>query len=118
MSQRDSTITAPVSAYHRGSYAERDSRFKEAGVRSIGREPARMHRGGPMPGCRADAVGEALASIRVIGTHLTGGPGAVLSSVGFLRVIIRLVFLPSCLSLSLLLPETSRGRGQRQPRQG
>src|SRR5215510_8711367 len=28
MSQRDSTITAPVSAYHRGSYAERDSRSK------------------------------------------------------------------------------------------
>jgi len=26
MSQRDSTITAPVSAYHRGSYAERYSR--------------------------------------------------------------------------------------------
>jgi putative CocE/NonD family hydrolase len=30
MSQRDSTITAPVSAYHRGSYAERDSRSNSA----------------------------------------------------------------------------------------
>jgi hypothetical protein len=46
-------------------------------------------------------------------------PGALpLSAVGFLRVIIMLVFLPSGLSLSLRLPETSRGLGQRQPRQG
>src|SRR5215813_13860153 len=41
-----------------------------------------------------------------------------LSAVGFLRVIIMLVFLPSCLSLSLLLPETPRGLGQPPPRQG
>src|SRR5438874_2637622 len=32
MSQRDSTITAPVSAYHRGSYAVRYSRSKCDGM--------------------------------------------------------------------------------------
>jgi hypothetical protein len=47
-----------------------------------------------------------------------GGSTEGLSAVGFLRVIIMLVFLPSGLSLSLRLPETSRGLGQRQPRQG
>jgi hypothetical protein len=31
MSERDSTITEPVSACHRGSYAERDSRFIRSG---------------------------------------------------------------------------------------
>src|SRR4029434_2725840 len=46
------------------------------------------------------------------------GGGSTLSAVGFLRVIIMLVFLPSYMSLSLLPPETSRGLGQRQPRQG
>src|SRR4029450_12512997 len=52
--------------------------------------------------------------------HRLGQRGGLLwlSAVGFLRVIIMLVFLPSYMSLSLLPPETSRGLGQRQPRQG
>src|SRR5262249_57324731 len=41
-----------------------------------------------------------------------------LSAVGFLRVVMMLMLLPSCMSLSLLPPAASRGLGQRQPRQG
>src|SRR5262245_27818165 len=45
-------------------------------------------------------------------------PPLPLSAVGFLKVVIMPMFLPSCLSLSLLPPEASRGLGQRQPRPG
>ena len=41
-----------------------------------------------------------------------------LSAVGFLRVVIMPIFLPSCMSWSLRPPEASRGLGQRQLRQG
>src|SRR5499426_3429621 len=41
-----------------------------------------------------------------------------LSAVGFLRVVIMPMYLPACMSLSLLPPEASSGLGQRQPRQG
>ena len=40
------------------------------------------------------------------------------SAVGFLRVVMMPIFLPSCMSLSLLPPEASSGLGQRQLRQG
>src|SRR5262245_24172010 len=42
----------------------------------------------------------------------------LLSAVGFLRVVIMPMYLPACMSLSLLPPEASSGLGQRQPRQG
>jgi hypothetical protein len=41
----------------------------------------------------------------------------LLSRVGFLRVVMMPMFLPACMSLSLLLPAASRGLGQRQHRQ-
>src|SRR5215471_13275119 len=46
-------------------------------------------------------------------------PGeAPLSAVGFLRVVIMRIFIPACMALSLLPPETSSSLGQRQPQQG
>src|SRR5262252_7442902 len=42
----------------------------------------------------------------------------LLSAVGFLRVVIMPIWFPSCMPVSLLPPEASRGLGGRQHRQG
>src|SRR2546428_9097064 len=55
--------------------------------------------------------------LRCAGSNTLNPPAPSLSRVGFLRVVIMPILLPSCMSLSLWLPAASRGLGQRQHRQ-
>src|SRR6516162_11597730 len=63
-------------------------------------------------------------AVRREGKHLLFKKPPLVSSLSppfwgrFLRVVIMSILLPSCMSLSFLLPATSRSLGQRQFRQG
>jgi DNA invertase Pin-like site-specific DNA recombinase len=87
----------------------------------------RRHGGGPgdvrwrkpsEAAIRAILTNPAYAGAFVYGRRTSAPRRPSLSRVGFLRVVIMPILLPSCMSRSLLLPEASRGLGHRQHRQG